>query len=201
MEAAMAAARELFPITMLPTLTPQEYLRRERGSSDKHEYIDGLVVMMAGARENHVLIVGNVVQTLGIQMRERPCKAYSSDMKVRMTPTTYAYPDVAALCGAALFEDEEHDVLLNPQVIIEVLSSLTEGYDRGLKFRRYQNLPWLQEYILISQETPRVERFLRQPDGQWLLLRLESLSDVLQLPTIGCTLLLADVYDKVAFEG
>jgi Uma2 family endonuclease len=105
------------------------------------------------------------------------------------------------LCGAALFEDEEHDVLLNPQVIIEVLSSSTEGYDRGLKFRRYQNLPSLQEYILISQETPRVERFLRQPDGQWLLLRLESLSDVLQLPTIGCTLLLADVYDKVAFEG
>ncbi len=197
----MAAARELFPITHLPTLTPQEYLQRERSSSDKHEYIDGLAVMMAGARENHVLIVGNIVQTLGIQMRYRPCKVFSSDMKVRMTQTTYAYPDVAALCGDTVFEDEERDILLNPQVIIEVLSSSTENYDRGLKFRRYQNLPSIQEYILVSQETPRVERFLRQPDGQWLLLRLESLSDVLDIPMIGCTLSLADVYDKVAIEG
>lgn len=197
----MAVAHELFPITTLPTLTPQEYLRHERSSSDKHEYIDGLAVMMAGARENHALIVGNIVRTLGAQVRKRPCKVFSSDMKVRMTLTTYAYPDVAALCGDTVFEDEEHDILLNPQVIIEVLSSSTENYDRGLKFRRYQNLPSIQEYLLISQDTPRVERFLRQPDGQWLLLRLERLDGVLELPTIGCTLALADVYDKVEFEG
>jgi Uma2 family endonuclease len=194
----MSAARELIP-TYLPGMTPLEYLRRERNSSDKHEYIDGLAVMMAGAKESHVLIVGNTVHSLVTQVKKMPCKIYNTDMKVRVTKTTYLYPDIAAVCGQAEFEDDEHDVLLNPIVIIEVLSATTENYDRGLKFRRYQTIPSLQEYILISQYTPRVERFLRQPDGQWLLIRLESLGDILELPSIGCSLALEDLYDKVSF--
>lgn len=163
----MAVVRSLSSLEVLPTITPAEYLSRERNSSDKHEYIDGLVYMMAGAKENQVLIVHNVSRTLGNQLDDRPGKVYTSDMKVRLTPTTYVYPDVAVVCGDADFEDDEHDVLLNPALIIEVLSSSTEYYDRGLKFRRYQHLASLQEYVLIAQNAACVERFVRQPDGQY----------------------------------
>ncbi|MCA9910350.1 MAG: Uma2 family endonuclease, partial [Anaerolineae bacterium] len=160
----------------------------------------GLVYMMAGANENLVLIVHNVSRTLGNQLDDRPCKVYTSDMKVRLTPITYVYPDVAVVCGEAEFEDDEHDVLLNPALIIEVLSSSTENYDRGLKFRRYQQLASLQEYVLIAQTSACVERFVRQSDGQWLLKTVEDMSTSIELPSIGCTLALADVYKKIAFD-
>lgn len=195
----MVAARSALSLEVLPGFAPSEYLIRERNSSDKHEYIDGLVYMMAGASENHVLIVHNLSRTLGNQLDDRPCKIYTSDMKVRLTPTTYVYPDVAVVCDEAAFEDEERDVLLNPALVIEVLSPPTETYDRGLKFRRYQQLASLQEYVLIAQNTACIERFARQPDGQWLLKTVEDSDDSLALASIQAALRLSDVYKNVTF--
>jgi Uma2 family endonuclease len=185
----------------LPSLSVMEYLQRERRSMEKHEYINGLVLMMAGARENHVLITSNTNRTLGNQLDERPCKVYMGDMKVRLTATTYVYPDVTVVCGEPQFEDEEHDILLNPTLVVEVLSRSTENYDRGLKFRHYQQVPSLQEYILIAQDAPRIERFVRQSDGQWLLKSLEDLGDSIELSSIQCILSLKDVYKKVNFDN
>jgi Uma2 family endonuclease len=197
----MVAARHFPMWAELPSLSVMEYLQRERRSMEKHEYINGLVLMMAGARESHVLITSNTNRTLGNQLDDRPCKVYMGDMKVRLIPTTYVYPDVTVICGEPQFEDDERDILLNPTVVIEVLSRSTENYDCGLKFRQYQQLVSLQEYILIAQDTTRIERFVQQTDGQWLLKTIEGTNDSIELTSIRCMLSTTDVYKKVSFEN
>lgn len=178
-------------------LTPEAYLALERAAETKSEYVDGMLVAMSGAQENHVLITVNIVRELSQQFRGRPCRLYVTDMRVRITEGgMYAYPDVVAVCDAPEFEDGELDVLLNPTLIVEVLSASTEGYDRGLKSARYRRRASLQEYILVAQDRVSVERYTRQGEG-WLLTEATSLDDVIDLPSIGCTLALRDVYDKV----
>jgi Uma2 family endonuclease len=179
-------------------LTPEEYLAIERKAEYKSEYYAGEMFAMAGASEPHNLIAGNTFATLHAQLRKRPCKVYPSDMRVKVSPTgLYTYPDVTVVCGKAQFDDEEKDTLLNPTVIIEVLSPSTEGYDRGRKFEHYRKLESLQEYVLIAQDTYHVEHYTRQPDNQWLLSEIEGLQGTLHLPSINCDLPLADLYDKV----
>ena len=135
-----------------PKYTPKEYLAIERASQQKNEYFNGDIFAMGGASERHNLIVGNVFASLHIQMRDKPCKVYSSDMRVKISATgLYTYPDIVALCGEASFDDEQQDTLLNPNVIIEVLSKSTEGYDRGEKFAHYRKIETVKECILISQ--------------------------------------------------
>ena len=181
-----------------PRYTPQEYLRIERASQQRNEYFDGEIFAMGGASERHNLIVGNVFASLHAQMRGRPCKVYSSDMRVKISETgLYTYPDVVALCGEVKFDDEQQDTLLNPQVIIEVLSKSTEGYDRGEKFAHYRRIESLSEYVLISQDKTRIEHYVRQPDNLWLMSELSQPHMKLDLPSIQCTLPIADVYDKV----
>src|SRR5438309_3631674 len=121
---------------------------------------------------------------------------YNSDMEVRVTEEQYAYPDVTVVCGEEQFEDEEADVLLNPTLIVEVLSPTTEAWDRGGKFEQYRQRDSLQEYVLIAQDRPHVERFARQPDGQWLLTERNGLEATLSLPSVGCELSLSEVYRK-----
>ncbi|MBI3797413.1 MAG: Uma2 family endonuclease [Deltaproteobacteria bacterium] len=180
--------------------TPEEYLALERKAEFKSEYLAGEIFAMSGASRQHNLIAGNVFASLHAQFRHRPCEVYMGDMRVKVSSTgLYTYPDVVALCGEPRFDDEQKDTLLNPTVIIEVLSPSTEAYDRGGKFGHYRKLDSLQEYVLISQEEPHVEHYVRQSDTQWLLSEASSEQGSIQLPSISCTLALAEVYEKVEF--
>ncbi|MCY2988676.1 MAG: Uma2 family endonuclease [Planctomycetota bacterium] len=183
-----------------PYLTPQEYLVRERRAETKSEYLRGEVFAMSGASREHNLIAANTARQLGNQLRDRKCEVYQSDMRVKVGPTgLYTYPDVTVVCGAPEFEDAEVDTLLNPKVLVEVLSPSTADYDRGRKFTHYRRLPSLQEYVLISQDRPLVEHYVRQGRDEWLLTEQSSLEGILVLPSIQCQLPLSEIYLKVRF--
>lgn len=149
-------------------MTEAEYLTFERASELKHEFLAGQVFAMTGASKAHNLISGSTYVTLYNQLRGRPCNLFPSDMRVKVTATgLHTYPDLSVVCGEAQFSDDEFDTLLNPTVIIEVLSPSTERYDRGKKFQHYRELPSLREYVLIAQDSLRVECYLRQESGSW----------------------------------
>ena len=179
-------------------LTPEEYLAIERKAEYKSEYFNGEMFAMAGASERHVLIVTNVVAELRGQLRRRPCTVYSTDLRVRVSPTgLYTYPDIVVVCGQPQFADAQRDTLLNPTLIVEVLSESSKDYDRGGKFEHYRSLASLNEYVLIAQDKHHVEHFVRQPDNRWLLSETNWLEDTIHLSSIDCDLALIEVYDKV----
>jgi Uma2 family endonuclease len=179
--------------------TRAEYLAFERSSPTRHEYYSGEIWAMTGASREHNLICASVSRVLGNQLVSRPCEVYQSDMRVWIPRTEhYAYPDVV-VCGEPTFEDSEVDTLLNPTLIVEVLSPSTEPYDRKEKFEGYQTINSLHEYLMIDQRRVRVEHYLRYGE-KWLFTATESREVTLELPTINCTLSLADVYEKVRFE-
>jgi Uma2 family endonuclease len=183
-------------------LTPQEYLALERRAERKSEYLRGEMFAMTGASREHNLIAANVSRELGQQLRERPCEVYQAGMRVKVSVTgLYAYPDVTVECGEPQFEDAEVDTLLNPTVLVEVLSPSTADYDRGGKATHYRSLPSLQEYILISQDRALVEHYARQGPDQWLLTERHSLDDTLVLKSIHCRLPLTEIYLKVRFPA
>lgn len=179
-------------------LTPEEYLAIERTADGKSEYYNGEAFAMTGGTRQHNLITVNVSSTLHTQLRKRACTVYSSDQRVRVSTTgLYTYPDVSVVCGEARFADDHEDTLLNPIVIVEVLSRSTEGYDRNEKFAHYRKLASLAEYVLIAQVRYHVERYLRQPGGEWLLSETDNIADSIRLSSIECILTLADIYEKV----
>ncbi|UQA61083.1 Uma2 family endonuclease [Polyangium aurulentum] len=179
------------------TITPAEYLALERSSPEKHEYFGGEIFAMAGASEEHNLIVGNLVGELRQALRQGPCRVYPSDMRVKVsTGGLYTYPDVIVVCSRPEFEDEKRDTLTNPEVLVEVLSDSSERYDRGRKFEHYRKILSLQEYILVSQDQVLVEQFTRKDDGSWGL-REHRAGGRLWLASIGCELLVDEVYLKV----
>lgn len=183
-------------------ITVDDYLAGEEMSDVKHEYYDGEVFAMAGGTEQHNLAGGNTYASLHVQLRKRSCVVYNSDMKVKTRRTLqrkslHTYPDLSVVCGEAKFETEKRNTLLNPTVLFEVLSSSTEAYDRGAKFESYRTIPSLQEYVMIAQDRVHVEHYVRQPDGKWLLAEYDQISDNVHLPSIECTLLLEDIYEKV----
>lgn len=181
-------------------LTPAEYLATERQSETKSDYWDGEVYALAGTSRNHNLIVTNTTIILGTQVKGRPCEVYVGDMRVKMIAhAVYTYPDVVVVCGRPEFEDRERDTLLNPTVLIEVLSPSTEAYDRGAKFEAYRSLPSLSDYLLVAQDRAAVEHYTRQADDRWLLAAYTGLDAVVRIESIGCELRLADLYDKVEF--
>jgi len=185
-----------------PYLSPEDYLALERSAEFKSEYFDGEIFAMAGASESHNLIVINTIRELSIQLKKRPCKVYANDMRVRVSPTgLITYPDVMVVCGQAQFDDSHLDTLLNPTLIVEVLSDSTEAYDRGRKFEHYRKLESLAEYVLITQHRPHVESYRRQPDQRWVLAESDGLDSSLPLDAIDCELVLAEIYDKVEFPG
>lgn len=181
-----------------PFLTPEEYLVIERKAECKSEYCNGEMFAMSGASEQHASIVANVMYLLVGQLRGRPCKAYSNDLRVRVSPTgLYTYPDIVVVCGQRQFADDQKDTLLNPTLIVEVLSDSTKDYDRGGKFEQYRSLSSFREYVLIAQDRCHVERFVRQPDSRWLLSETNNIGDIIDLSSIDCKLALTEVYDKV----
>jgi Uma2 family endonuclease len=176
--------------------TPEEYLALERKAAERSEYIDGAIYPMAGVSRIHSLIAGNLFRVVSTHFLTHPGEAHMFDMRVRVEPTGwYSYPDVVAVRDKPQLEDSEFDTLLNPTVVIEVLSPSTEADDRGDKFARYRRLPSLCEYVLVDQDHPRVERFTRR-GREWVLTEMDGLEDVLQLESIGCAVPLRLIYDK-----
>ena len=181
-----------------PYITPEEYLAHDRQAQVKSEYYAGQIIAFAGASKQHNLIVANVLAGIHRQLVDRPCNVYPSDMRVRISKTgMYAYPDIVVTCGEEQFADENSDILLNPLVLIEVLSESTANYDRGDKFDQYRRIESLREYILVSQEPYRADQYVRQNDTQWLLTEFHGAEDVIRLSSINCELALKEIYAKI----
>src|SRR5215813_2291005 len=207
---ALAPTRQPYRFTV------EEYLAFERASEERHEYLDGVIYAMAGSAstqamagesEDHGTICMNLSISLGLQLRGTSCRAFSKDTKVLCGPYRaetreglYAYPDLVVVCGAGQYHDQARDVLLNPTVILEVLSPSTEAFDRGEKFDRYRHwLPSLQDYVLVAQERPTLDHYHRTAPDQWTLTTARGLDALLVLSTMGIRLALRDVYERVAF--
>jgi Uma2 family endonuclease len=182
--------------------TVEEYLHNEQTSPIKHEYLNGRISAMAGNSENHNLIVAHLLGILYSQLRGRPCKAYPSDMRVKVTQTNlYTYPDLSIVCGTALFDTTANNTLINPTVLIEVLSPTTENYDRGRKFEHYRSIASLRDYVLISQDRVLIEQYVRQEDDRWLLILYQTLASQVVLESVQCVISVAAVYEDLVFEA
>jgi Uma2 family endonuclease len=223
---ALAPTRQPYRFTV------EEYLAFERASEERHEYLDGVIYAMAGSAstqamagesEDHGIICMNLSISLGSQLRGTLCRAFSKDTKVRCGPYRsytreglYAYPDLVVVCGPSQYHDQARDVLLNPTVIVEVLSPSTEAIDRGDKLYRYRRwLPTLTDYVLVAQDRPVIDHYQRTPTGspapvpphggrgqeqtRWELETLEGLDANLHLPSINCTVPLSEVYERIVF--
>ena len=181
-------------------VSPQEYLRQEREAEYKSEYINGEVLAMSGAREAHVLIEGNLGYILNGALRNGSCRVYTSNLRVRVNPKgsyMYTYPDISVTCEKPRFEDDELDTLLNPLFLTEILSESTEKRDRGVKATLYRKVDSLKEYLLVSQDAPHVERYTRQPNGDWLMADADGLESSIQLASLPVTLKLSEIYRSV----
>jgi Uma2 family endonuclease len=184
-------------------ITPEQYLAEERKAEFRHQYINGEIFLMPGNTRQHVRIVSNIVTSLNNQLEDRDCDVLSNDMRVRVNPAgdyMYTYPDLIVTCEEPQFQDDQFDTLLNPRVIIEVLSPFTTAFDRGEKSRLYRQIASLAEYWLIAQDRVHVERYLRDLDGTWRLSEWNNVEDVADMPSIGAALKLAQVYRRVKFD-
>lgn len=191
--------------------TADDYLARERETDERHEFLDGQIYAMAGESLEHGTICTNLTGLLFNQLKGTPCQVWSKDTKVRSGPLPqskwktkglFSYPDLVVACGQPEHLDEHRDVLLNPRIIIEVLSPATEAFDRGEKFMRYQNwLPTLSDYLLVSQSSPVITHYVKRDDGGWSLYFYDGLEQNLLLQSIHCTLSLEDIYDRIEFPA
>ncbi len=190
-------------------LTIDEYLSVERESEERHEYLDGFVYAMAGKSEEHGIITTNLTVAIGTQLRGGPCAAFSKDLKVRSGPLPasprslkgfFSYPDLVVVCGERQYHDQYRDVLLNPSLIIEVLSESTRNFDRSEKFVRYRTwLPSLTDYLLVEQMEPLLEHHIRQSENVWQMTVFRGLDQEVFISSINCRLLLTEVYDRITF--
>ena len=177
--------------------TFDEYLELERTVREKHEFFRGEIFAMGGASEAHNLIVGNVLAHLHQYLRSKPCRVYPSDMRVKVSLSAlYTYPDVVVVCGQPQIEPPG-DTLLNPTLLVEVLSESSEAYDRGKKSEQYRTLASLTDYLLIAQDRALVEHYSRQPGERWLLHAANRLEDTVAISSLGCELPLSEVYLNV----
>jgi len=190
------------PNSISNKMSPEEFLAFERASDEKHEYRDGEIVAMSGARLDHNRISTNITALLWHGLKGKGCENYSSDLRVWVPKTRlYTYPDAIVVCGEPEFVDEEFDTLTNPLLLIEILSESTESYDRGQKFKNYRSIESLREYILISQNSPSVEKYIKHGDGFWMLSEATGIDSNITFESIDCTLSLTDIYDKVHFDA
>lgn len=182
--------------------TPDEYLALERAAEFRSEYADGQIYAMGGASRRHNTIALNLAAELRAKFGDGPCEAFMADMRVKVEATgLFTYPDVVAVCGKPVLEDETHlDTLLNPTLIIEVLSQSTEAYDRGKKFEHYRRIPSLQEYVLVAQREVHVDRYMRRGDF-WAMVEFTDPEGMLPLESVGCSIALRDIYRRVDFES
>ena len=188
--------------------TAEEYLAFERASDTKHEFIDGRIVSlhegfevtaMAGASRRHNLISGNIFGEIRHQLKGKDCEAYINDMRVQVKPNRYAYPDVVVACDEPKFLDDEFDTLLNPMVVVEVLSPSTRFRDKTEKLEDYQKKVSVKECLLIEQNQIRIEHYIKQTPTQWLLRIYENVNETVNLESIGCEIKVAEVYLQIKF--
>jgi Uma2 family endonuclease len=190
-----------------PLYSTEEYLAFEREADERHEYLDGFIYAMAGESPTHADISANLVILIGEQLRDSPCRIRTKDTKIRSGPRQrqtmkglFSYPDVVVICSEPEYLDDHQDVVVNPAVIIEVLSESTEARDRGVKFHRYQTWsPTLTDYVLVSQVAPLIEHFQRQADGSWSYHIYQGIEVSFSIKSISCTLKLAEVYARISF--
>jgi Uma2 family endonuclease len=181
-------------------VSPEEYLRLEYDAVNKHEYYGGEVFAMAGGSPDHSLLIFNFGGELRNALKGRPCRVYDSNLRVRIRDAdAYCYPDISVICGERQFDpqDANKQTILNPTVIIEVLSPGTEAFDRGGKWSDYARIPSLKQFVIVSQNLPRVETYLRQEDDKWQYSAVTGLDATLQLESIQVTLKLQEIYDGV----
>lgn len=178
--------------------TVEEYLAFERESDVKHEFADGELVAMSGASRAHGRIAWNIGGALYPQLQKADCEGFTAEMRVRIPATDrYTYPDLVVVCGEPEFEDAELDTLVNPTLVVEILSPTTEDYDRGRKLFHYRSIPSLQAALLVAQDEVHVELYERQGDGRWVLSETDDIGESLDLAAIGARLALVDVYRRV----
>ena len=179
-------------------LTPEQYLARERAADFRSEFYRGEMFAMAGASPAHTRIKDNLARHTGNQLENGPCYVLTSDLRVKVSATgLYTYPDMVVICDEPQLEDKVLDTLLNPRVVVEVLSDSTEKYDRGVKFGHYRQLPSVQEYVLVAQDRPLLERYVRQPDDTWVLTACSGLPQTFEFGSIPARVPLADIYRGV----
>lgn len=182
-------------------LSEADYLEIERRAEFKSEFFDGEMFAMAGGSLAHSLIATNLAREFGNRLRTHSCTPFNSDLRLKVEPTgLYTYPDLSVVCGPVRFAGPEGDTIVNPTLLAEVVSESTEAYDRGEKFGHYRQIPSLQEYLLVSQWEPRIEQFVSQPNGLWLLRVAQGMEASLELPSLGITIALGEVFAKVEFS-
>jgi Uma2 family endonuclease len=182
-------------------ITPEEYLAMEESALTRSEFVDGLIMAMSGNTLPHVRIVRNLLVELDGQLRGKPCEVLSNELKVKVELTgDYFYPDLVGYCGTPIFERPNQITLLNPALLIEILSPSTEAYDRGEKFLHYQQIPTLREYVLVSQEAARVELYTRGENSAWIYKVVSGPDASVTFESIDCAVSLADIYRDVEFE-
>jgi Uma2 family endonuclease len=184
-----------------PRLTVEQYLELDRASEFRNEYYSGRMYAMSGGSPTHAILIASIGRELGIGLKKGSCQVATSNLRVRVSSGgLYTYPDVVVVCGKIKVADDDKDTLLNPILLLEVLSPSTEAYDRGFKFAQYRLIESLQEYALVSQTEPRVEVFRRQPGGNWLFSEAVGLDKLCRFDSVDCAIPLAEIYDKVTFE-
>ena len=178
-------------------VSPEEYLKFERNSEEKHELIYGEIVAMTGASRKHNIILGNLFSILHRALKGKACRVYMNDLRVRIkSMDLYTYPDIVITCGEEDFEDSYKDTLQNPKCIIEILSDSTEKYDRGEKFNHYRKIESLEEYILVAQDSHVVESFIKKNENSWIFSAQEGLGQSLEIRTCEMKISLQDIYDS-----
>ncbi len=181
-------------------LTEAEYLDLERNLEARNEFFDGEVFAMSGGTPLHSQIATSLARELGNKLKGRGCILYNSDLRLKVEATgLFTYPDLSVVCGPLQFAPGTDDTVVNPTLIIEVLSDSTEAYDRGKKFENYRQMPSLREYLLVGQKGPRIEQFVRQENEQWLLREAAGLDATLALPSLEIKISLAEVFGGVEF--
>lgn len=181
--------------------TPAEYLAMEEVADYKSEFFNGEIFAMSGGTPDHSSVAVNVTAALNTALATRPCRVFNSDMRLQVERAgLYTYPDVMVICGKIELAKRRNDTVVNPLLIIEVLSESTHDYDRGPKFNFYKQIPTLQEYVVIESENPRVEYYRRSADDQWLVEMIDDIGATLKLASVACEIALREIYRKVSWE-
>ena len=187
--------------TLVTKMSPEEYLRWEQLQEERHEYYNGKTIAMSGASDPHNTIAKNILVQLTNHLEDKGYRTYMSDLRTKVSRTKYVYPDVILVQGEPQYAEDEFYNLLNPLVIVEVLSKSTEQRDRGIKFQAYRQRESFREYLLIAQDTCRVEAFFKDKDGRWVLKEpVEDLDDSYQFEHVDLELPLKAMYKNVSFS-
>mgnify|MGYP002779063884 CR=1 FL=1 len=180
--------------------TVEEYLKMERRSATKHEFMNGKVLSTAGSSRQHNLIGTNTTIAIGSRLRGHKCEVYVNDMRVQISRSHFSYPDVVVVSGEPKFADSETDVLLNPAIVVEVFSRATIGYDKTVKLESYLAMDSIREILLVKEDEMRVEHYFKQNPKQWIYRIYSASDDMITLESVGCKINLSEIYAQVKFD-